>query len=567
MMKFIMNNYLKVFIAILIFSLIFITTNTVNAGIGDEDGMTELMRALWENEDIEVIKEMIDKGADVNTHNEENSMNAIMYAAAGHQNPEVIKLLLEKQENLLDSVSSQFFNSLMYALKYNPNPDVIEVILDKMGEDIGNKQMRLMHAVARNEDLNIIKELVEKGANVSSRTKRGLSVLMCAVIGNENPDVIQYLINEGASVNARTEFGISPLMYAAAGNNNPDIIEVLLDAGANLNSSDRMGLNALDYALSNMQNTKKDIIERLLKQDIKINKKKSEYLNEATTIHFAVKQNIEPKIFKLLIDAGANVNTKDKYGASPLRHAAMWGVNSELVKILIEADADVNEKLKDERTILHSAVSRDINPEIVKLLIDAGAKVNAETEDGATPLLKALSKKEPSKNIENLRKAIKILIKASADVNKGLNLVVQSGPNGVDFIVRPPLIWAVGNTQDPEIVRMLIDAGANINKTGVVRDTPGRTALHQAVYDENYKLVKILIGAGIDVNIRGDDGKTSLIMAAEYNTSTEIIEYLLDAGADGSLKYDGKTAFDYYEENENLKNNTDLYWKLNDSQY
>ena len=66
-------------------------------------------------------------------------------------------------------------------------------------------------------------------------------------------------------------------------------------------------------------------------------------------------------------------------------------------------------------------------------------------------------------------------------------------------------------------------------------------------------VVRVLLDAGSDVNARDEVGRTALMLAARWNTS-RIIDTLLDAGADIAIKDDeGRQAADYAQENRNLK--------------
>lgn len=56
--------------------------------------------------------------------------------------------------------------------------------------------------------------------------------------------------------------------------------------------------------------------------------------------------------------------------------------------------------------------------------------------------------------------------------------------------------------------------------------------------------------------------------AAGHNPNPEVIELLLDAGADGTLKDSrGKTAFDHAKEQNEALVGTDVYWRLNDARF
>ncbi len=70
-------------------------------------------------------------------------------------------------------------------------------------------------------------------AQLVTRHKRGSTPVLYAARTNENSEVIRVLLDAGADVNARTEGGQTPLMYAARGTWNPEVILVLLKAGRN----------------------------------------------------------------------------------------------------------------------------------------------------------------------------------------------------------------------------------------------------------------------------------------------------------------------------------------------
>jgi ankyrin repeat protein len=94
---------------------------------------------------------------------------------------------------------------------------------------------------------------------------------------------------------------------------------------------------------------------------------------------------------------GADVNTKNVLGYTPLHFAAEQGHN-EIVELLIANGADVNARNQWGRTPLHQAANG--HNEIAELLITKGADVNAKIEDGGTPLDMAIFLKQTLNHTE-----------------------------------------------------------------------------------------------------------------------------------------------------------------------
>lgn len=100
------------------------------------------------------------------------------------------------------------------------------------------------------------------------------------------------------------------------------------------------------------------------------------------------------------------------------------------------------------------------------------------------------------------------------------------------------------------------------------RHEHGATALMVASEaNDNPELVQVLIDAGANVNALGSLGRSALMLAVWLNNNPEVPRALVAAGADPALENgDGKTAWDLIEENEALKG-TDVYWELNDLRF
>ncbi|MCY4195784.1 MAG: ankyrin repeat domain-containing protein [Rhodobacteraceae bacterium] len=117
------------------------------------------------------------------------------------------------------------------------------------------------------------------------------------------------------------------------------------------------------------------------------------------------------------------------------------------------------------------------------------------------------------------------------------NIPDTSAPSGL----ATPLIHAAWYDQ-PEIVQMLIAAGADVD----MKNGNGLTPLHLVAHRASTKTVQHLLAAGADPNGRGPQGSTALHWAAARKTpgdASRIVLALLDAGVDPAVRDDqGRTA-------------------------
>ena len=131
----------------------------------------------------------------------------------------------------------------------------------------------------------------------------------------------------------------------------------------------------------------------------------------------------------ILIDAGSDINAKDRFGVTSLMFAAITG-SDEIMKKLIERGADVNAKDNYGRTALVEMLTteNDCPPEIIQTLIDAGADVNVKIERGLTPLMLAA---------DGDPKILRILIDAGADLDAkddfGTTAIIRAKDNPENF--------------------------------------------------------------------------------------------------------------------------------------
>ena len=165
----------------------------------------------------------------------------------------------------------------------------------------------------------------------------------------------------------------------------------------------------------------------------------------------------------------------------------------------------------------------------VRGCLAAGVDVNAQSVTGTTPLhYAAFYTDDPA--------ILRVLLDAGADVN-------PQGNAGT------PLHAAVAYNTNlaivPAITRVLLDAGADVN----AQDLLGFTPLHLATFRTrpDPTVVEALLDAGADVNAQEDlYSRTPLHYAARFSRNPAVLEALLEAGADASARDgEGKTPWDH----------------------
>ena len=121
---------------------------------------------------------------------------------------------------------------------------------------------------------------------------------------------------------------------------------------------------------------------------------------------------------------------------------------------------------------------------------------------------------------------VKSLLAAGANINARSN---RSPTKGMTMVM-----LAVWHRWDREALQLLLDAGADVN----AKDDRGNTAMILATETSpviDRAEMELLIQAGADINAKGVDGMTALMHAA-MRGHTPIVQCLLEAGADANLK-------------------------------
>ena len=265
-----------------------------------------------------------------------------------------------------------------------------------------------------------------------------------------------------------------------------------------------------DQLLKSDQEKQGEIIDAIQNEDIN---KLKEYIDKKYTLTFVSKEGYTPlelalnqrslAIASLLLKNGADINEQsttplyvqitfmlDNYQQIGKNQNYQQTMNDWLKLLHIANDKKMGDiQATDEygNTALHRVAALG-HPDIIKSMIQLGAKPTVTNNNHETPLM----------------------------------LAVKEGQN--------------------EAVQVLYD----YHDKKLDRDAEGNTLLFSAAMNGREDTLRLLLRKDKEeINSKNNEGKTALIIAAEYGY-TKIVEILLHNGADVALKSkEGKTALDY----------------------
>ncbi|XP_064864752.1 kinase D-interacting substrate of 220 kDa B-like isoform X6 [Oncorhynchus nerka] len=338
-----------------------------------DNGQTPLMLAS-EQGSIEIVQELIRRGANVNLDDVDCWSALICAAKEGHV--EVVKELLESSA-YIEHRDMGGWTALMWAA-YKGRVEVTEVLL-------------------------------ENGANPNTTGQQYSVYPIIWAAGRGHAEIVQVLLENGAKVNCSDKYGTTPLIWAAR-KGNFDCVMHLLENGADV---DQEGANSMTALIVAVKGGFPEVVKELLKRNPNVNMTDKD---GNTALMIAAKEGYT-EIVQDLLDAGTYVNIPDRSGDTVLIGAVRGG-HVEIVKALLHKYADIDIRGQDNKTALYWAVEkgnatmvRDIlqcnpdtetctkdlesplikatkmrNIDIVELLLDKGAKVSAVDKRGDTPL-------------------------------------------------------------------------------------------------------------------------------------------------------------------------------------
>jgi hypothetical protein len=170
------------------------------------------------------IQELLDKGVDT------TAMNDALYEAAEGNYPDIIKILIEKGANINSVHQVPTFRALTFTpvgrAAERWNFDAVKTLVEN-GADVNKGSMRPLNAICR---------------HYTGPKTTAVEIAKLLLAGGADPDYF----NKELPAQAGYGKDRPPLCYAVG---NPDIIKLLIDYGADVNQKDFYGNTALIHVL------------------------------------------------------------------------------------------------------------------------------------------------------------------------------------------------------------------------------------------------------------------------------------------------------------------------------
>ena len=481
---------------------------TIDVNLGNQYNTTPLSAAAMKGEE-ECAELLLKHGADKDLK-DDHGRSPLLWAAASGREKMVQRLLKAKvNTDIQDNGGKTVLHLAIEGDSSDPEPLVAKLLKSNVFiEAQDNEGSTALHAAAGKNQGKIIERLLKKGILVGTKDLQGKTALDHACRAN-NKDIIMLLLKNGATCEPDLD-GRTELHEAIEGGCDAEVVELFLKHNVDLNKQTNSGETALQLAVTRNDDNAEAVV-------------------------------------KLLLDAGAKVETRNVAGESPL-HSVSGGGSVAIAKMLLSKGADLAVKCNVDRTPLAFACFRG-SEGLTRLFLDNGADVNVVDNGDWTMLQFAaygesdavvkLIMEHPDNKIDlmakNYRGETALDVAAQTGKYAVVRTILALGPTKslTEENRTTPLHAAAAAVLKPQqfaLIEALLDAGFNVH----ARNEAGRTALHEALLNGSGKddIIQLLLDRGSGIEDRDEDGDTALLtLARSGHKSKSICTILLKNGA------------------------------------
>lgn len=430
----------------------------------------------------ELVEDLLDEepsNIDVRDYSGRNAL----HIALSHDHEKVVNILLNRGANI--ESRDKMHHTPMHRACEIGNDRIVSTLL-KSGASVTHwaiPGLTPLHFAAGAGHETTAKLLLANGADINFPGGCFETPLFQAARkGRES--MAQLLLDHGAYVNFEHYTGATALHAAItdAIRPIPDVVRLLVNNGASIkiqaSKEADLGQNLLHLAIRKRQN---EVAQYLMSLGLKFD---SVDRADRTLLHIAVMKGNEAGAELLLRKAqqvlpdGSYVNFKDGNGDTPL-NLAIWHNNNhtfEIIELLMKNGADINTENYWGNTPLAGAAIR-WEVDVTRVLLENGADPNLPDDNHQEPDMLYLPYGRGPHDHEFLPD----------------HLFTHAFPCW-RLQCRRPLQWAISQGHE-DIAKLLLASGADPN----IPDMFGRTALHTAVCSGQIEMVRLLLTfPGID---------------------------------------------------------------------
>jgi ankyrin repeat protein len=296
-------------------------------------------------------------------------INNALITAIENNNIEEVRELLDRGANVNHTIRWDQTPLIVAALKYRPDLDIINILLER-GADVNHKDKTnntaLMYAIEFNK-IEVARKLLKGDVNINDENNE--NALIKLINSRKEYDMIKFLLDNGMEYDFE-KYNSDEINYkhfnSFINNGIIDIVELFLVRGANPNCS------KFEYTplITAIINNNYELAELLLNNGADPNRTRGRDY-ETTPIFYAIENN-NIELVRLLIERGANINWEDDNNRTPLELAMIR--NHNIRNSLIVRGVDINREDDNNRTLLELVMIR--NRDIRNLLIDRNAELS-----------------------------------------------------------------------------------------------------------------------------------------------------------------------------------------------
>ena len=405
-------------------------------------------------------------------------------------------------------------------------PAALVVVLLAGNATAGQPDLRLVTA-AKTQDVAEVRALLDEGVDVNAARADGVTALLWAAHWNDI-ETAELLLRAGADADTAEDQGVTPLLGACE-NGSASMVELLLSAGANAATPQANGITPLMMAA---RTGALDIVRTLAAHGADATAAIPS--TGQTALMWATAEG-HLAVMEALIAAGADVHAPSTIGFTPLLFAVRNG-DIEAVTALLSAGAEVNAPGSDGTHALPLAVVSG-HDALARFLLDRGADPNGVMA-GVPALHAAVASVDKWLRDWFRARRVSVFVEGSAGLAPGLRqaLVETLLEHGADPNSRIMASTTIATHASGKY-------GARGSFTVGTGDLRGATPLWvaaNAASPTTLAIMPVLLAAGADLHLTTDDGTTPLMVAAGLGSSTfgrapsaiDVVTLLVEAGAD-----------------------------------